>query len=97
MPFTRALRFLAALAPSQARGPAAPADVSIPSPTGSGGGAHVAGPFLSRAQCAAVLASYRAYYPANEYRYGRDEDGAWNVYRVASEDPSRWASVTPIR
>lgn len=58
---------------------------------------HVAGAFLSRAPCLAAYASYQAYYPANEYRYRTDEDGAWDVFRVASENPSRGASLTPIR
>ncbi|WP_399895663.1 hypothetical protein ACGH7X_39845 [Streptomyces sp. BBFR51] len=44
-----------------------------------------------------ALASYRAYYPANAYRYGMDEHEAWNIYRVPAEDSARWASVTPIR
>lgn len=97
MLFGRARRFLAALATAKPRGPRAVADDAvIPIPSGRHR-LHVAGPFLSRAQCVTALASYRAYYPANEYRYGRDDSGAWNIYRLAGEDPSRWASVTPIR
>ncbi|MFE7752329.1 hypothetical protein [Streptomyces sp. NPDC057428] len=92
MLFGRAIRFLATLAPSQVRGPSA----ILPRSSGTGG-VHVAGPFLSRAQCLAALASYQAYCPANEYRYGTDEDGAWGVYRVVPEGSSRLASVTPIR